>query len=134
MLILHVLEPAYAHGHTLGYVPEVLQIMEEEGENGKDLLARASKQLCEKGFKVTTALEIGNPKVLIVDLAAEWHADLIVGSHGLKGLNVSCSGACPKLLHVTRIVQCRSCGRFPGPDKSDYRNVGYFLNAKNSAV
>jgi hypothetical protein len=30
VLILHVLEPAYAHGHTLAYVPEVRQIMEEE--------------------------------------------------------------------------------------------------------
>jgi hypothetical protein len=42
VLILQVLEPAYAHGHALAYAPEVLQIMEEERENGKNLLARAS--------------------------------------------------------------------------------------------
>jgi nucleotide-binding universal stress UspA family protein len=85
--VLHVLEPIYIHGQTLGYVPNASQILKEERENAEGLLARASQKLCDKGFTVTTAIEIGNPKVVIIDSAAEWHADLIlVGSHGRKGL------------------------------------------------
>jgi nucleotide-binding universal stress UspA family protein len=51
------------------------------------LVARAGQTLREKNFKVMTAIDEGNPKVVIIDSAAEWHADLIVvGSHGRKGL------------------------------------------------
>jgi hypothetical protein len=75
--VLHVLEPIYTHGYNLGYIPEASQILEEEREKAKGLLARASQKLCDKGFTVTTALEEGNPKVVIVDSATEWDADLI---------------------------------------------------------
>jgi nucleotide-binding universal stress UspA family protein len=85
---LHVLEPIYTHGQTLGYFPDASRILAEESENAKALLARASQKLGDEGFTVTTALEVGNPKVVIIDSAAEWHADLIVvGSHGRKGLD-----------------------------------------------
>ncbi len=86
--VLHVVEPMYTRGHTLGYVPDASQILEEERENANGLLARASQKLCDKGFTVTTAIEEGDPKVVIIDSAAEWNADLIiVGSHGRKGLD-----------------------------------------------
>lgn len=76
---LHVLEPIYTHGQTLGYFPDASRILAEESENAKALLARASQKLGDEGFTVTTALEVGNPKVVIIDSAAEWHADLICG-------------------------------------------------------
>ena len=87
--VLHVLEPipSYFRGQTWGYVPEASQVLEEERKEAEGLLARASQTLRDKGFIVTRAIEEGNPKVVIIDSAAEWHADLIlVGSHGRKGL------------------------------------------------
>ena len=66
---LHVLEPIYTHGQTLGYFPDASRILAEESENAKALLARASQKLGDEGFTVTTALEVGNPKVVIIDSA-----------------------------------------------------------------
>ena len=41
-----------------------------------------------EGLKVIAALEVGDAKSRILDVAEEWHADLIVlGSHGRKGVN-----------------------------------------------
>lgn len=87
--ILHVIEPApvYADGQAWGYGLESAEVLEEEREQAQGLLARAAQEFRAAGFQVTTEIEVGNPKVVIVDSAAEWPADLIVlGSHGRKGL------------------------------------------------
>jgi len=103
--VLHVLEPIYTHGYNLGYIPEASQILEEERENAKGLLARASQKLRDKGFTVTTALEEGNPKVVIVDSATEWDADLIVvGPHGRTGLDRFLMGSVSEA--VARHARC----------------------------
>jgi nucleotide-binding universal stress UspA family protein len=40
------------------------------------------------GFNVTTIAKEGDPKADVIDVAAEWRADLIMlGSHGRKGLD-----------------------------------------------
>jgi len=88
--VLHVLEPnpRYPRGQTWGYVPEASQVLEEQRQEAEGLVARASQRLRDTGFTVTTAIKEGNPKEVIIDCAAEWHADLImVGSHGRKGLD-----------------------------------------------
>jgi len=88
--VLHVLEPnpRYPRGQTWGYVPEASQVLEEQRQEAEGLVARASQILRDAGFTVTTVIEEGNPKGMIIDCAAEWHADLImVGSHGRKGLD-----------------------------------------------
>jgi nucleotide-binding universal stress UspA family protein len=108
--IVHALEPIYTHGYTLGYVPDASQILKQQREYANGLLVRASQKLCDKGFTGTTALEVGNPKVLIIDSPSEWHADLIVvGSQGRKGLEHFLLGSVSELLLVMRVVRYRSC-------------------------
>ena len=88
--VLHVIEPIpiYPDGQAWGYGPEASQVLKEQRNEAEELVARAGQTLREKSFKVMTAIEEGNPKEVIIDSAAEWHADLIVvGSHGRKGLD-----------------------------------------------
>ena len=88
--VLHVIEPIpiYPNGQAWGYGPEASQVLKEQRNEAEELVARAGQTLREKNFKVMTAIEEGNPKEVIIDSAAEWHADLIVvGSHGRKGLD-----------------------------------------------
>ncbi len=88
--VLHVIEPIpiYPDGQAWGYGPEASQVLEEQRKEAEALVERAGQTLREKNFKVMTAIEEGNPKEVIIDSAAEWHADLIVvGSHGRHGLD-----------------------------------------------
>ena len=88
--VLHVIEPIpiYPDGQAWGYGPGASQVLEEQRKEAEELVARAGQTLREKNFKVMTDIEEGNPKEVIIDSAAEWHADLIVvGSHGRKGLD-----------------------------------------------
>ncbi len=88
--VLHVIEPIpiYPDGQDWGYGPEASQVLEEQRKEAEGLVARAGQTLREKNFNVMTAIEEGNPKEVIIDSAAEWHADLIVvGSHGRHGLD-----------------------------------------------
>ena len=88
--VLHVIEPlpVYPDGQAWGYGSEFVPVSEEERKEAEELVARSSQALNNAGFKVTTAIKQGSPKVIIIDLAKEWPADLIVlGSHGRKGLD-----------------------------------------------
>jgi len=88
--VLHVIEPVpiFPDGQSWGYDLEFGNVRKEQEKQGEELVSRAAKTLRDAGYKVTTAVECGFPKVVILDQAAEWHADLIVvGSHGRKGLD-----------------------------------------------
>jgi nucleotide-binding universal stress UspA family protein len=105
--ILHVIEPItlYPDGETWGSGSENVQILEEERERATGMLARASQSLRDAGFTVTTAIEEGNPKVVIIDSAAQRNADLIVvGSHGRKGLDRFLMGSVSET--VARHARC----------------------------
>lgn len=66
-----------------GYYPE----LEDQKRDAKTLVARTAKVLSEAGFKTFPLVLAGDAKTVILDEAANWHADLIVlGSHGRKGL------------------------------------------------
>jgi nucleotide-binding universal stress UspA family protein len=68
---------------SLGYYPELEDQLLQAGE----VVDRAAKTLSSAGFRVTTSVRTGDARSVILDDAAEWHADLIVlGSHGRKGL------------------------------------------------
>jgi len=86
--VLHVIElyPLFPVGKQL--CPELAVASEEHLHQARALVARTAKALHNAGFdRVTTAVEQGNPKVAILDIAAEWKVDLIIlGSHGRKGL------------------------------------------------
>jgi nucleotide-binding universal stress UspA family protein len=83
---LHVLQPITLLAPpemAPGYIPE----LESQKGPARELVERVAKQLREAGFKVNTAVEIGDVRMCIIDAAAEWGADLIVvGSHGQRGI------------------------------------------------
>jgi nucleotide-binding universal stress UspA family protein len=88
--VLHVVEPpAMFIGREMGaYDPEFETIWKAIREQAKDLVEKAAQQLRAAGFQVFTELVEGEPKSLIIDVANEWHADMVVvGSHGWSGLD-----------------------------------------------
>ena len=86
VLVLHVLEPIVSLAPpeiAQGYAPE----LEDEKKPRHALVQRIANELRTAGFKAETAVKIGDVRVSILDIAAEWHADLIVvGSHGRRGI------------------------------------------------
>src|SRR5208283_5352566 len=64
-----------------GYASE----LEDQKKQARELVERIAKELRSAGFKVNTAVEVGDIRESIIDCASEWGADLIVvGSHGLR--------------------------------------------------
>ena len=84
--VLHVVEPiAISEPPQMspGYYPE----LEDRLPQARELVDRAAKMLSSAGFKVTTSVATGDARSIILEDAAQWHADLVVlGSHGHKGL------------------------------------------------
>jgi len=88
--VLHVVEapPLLVARELGGYEPALQNAMEFQKEQAAALVAKTAEVLRARNLEVTTALEVGDPKSQILDVAEQWHADLIVlGSHGRKGLN-----------------------------------------------
>ncbi len=85
--LLHVLEPIleaqWSSHHVYG------EMMAQRRQDATEMVKRAAESLKAVGFKICScALESGIPKVVIVDEAKKWGADLIVlGSHGRTGLD-----------------------------------------------
>ena len=83
--VLHVLQPSAPAPPQMapGYAPE----LEDQKKPARELVERIAKELHSAGFKVDTAVEVGDIRETIIDSAAEWGADLIVvGSHGQRGI------------------------------------------------
>ena len=88
--VLHVVEPlgAYFSAMTPQLVPSVAEAEEEREKQATRLVQRVAQKIRNAGFKTSEVVDAGDPKVRIIDHAAEWRADLVVvGSHGWKGLN-----------------------------------------------
>jgi nucleotide-binding universal stress UspA family protein len=76
-----VLEVVEARGSEFDETPK------EHFSHAEESVGRVSRMLAVAGFSVATRVIESEPRVAILDLASEWHADLIVlGSHGRKGL------------------------------------------------
>jgi nucleotide-binding universal stress UspA family protein len=86
ILVLHVLEPTVAEAvpeMSAGYAPE----LEDEKQPAQVMVRRIADKLRVIGFKAETSVEIGDPEVRILEVAAAWPADLVVvGSHGHTGI------------------------------------------------
>lgn len=83
--VLNVLQPLAPAPPQMapGYAPE----LEDQKKPARELVERIAKELSAAGFKVDTAVEVGDVRESIIDSAAEWGADLIVlGSHGRSGI------------------------------------------------
>jgi nucleotide-binding universal stress UspA family protein len=88
--VLHVLEPPplLVARELGGFEPALESALEFQKQQAEAVVAKAAELLRAQGLKVTAAVEMGDPKSKILDVAEEWQADLIVlGSHGRTGLN-----------------------------------------------
>ena len=66
-----------------GYAPE----LDDQKTPARELVERIASELRCAGFKVETAVEVGDIREKIIDFASDWDADLIVvGSHGRRGI------------------------------------------------
>jgi|SRR5437879_5807600 len=86
--ILHVVEspPLLVAREMGGYEPALETALESQKQNAEALVMKAAELLRARGLKVAAALELGDAKSKILDVAEEWRADLIVvGSHGRRG-------------------------------------------------
>ncbi len=105
---MHVVEPIGTYISTAmipHFVPYIPKVEQERRKEAKELLQRAAQQLRKAGFRTSEMVEGGDPKIKIIDHAADWHADLIVlGSHGWKGLGRFLMGSVSEA--VTRHAGC----------------------------
>ena len=90
VLVLQVVEPkifSTPPQMAAGYEPELAEIMKEQFKQAQQTVDRAAAALKAAGFNAKTRVVEDETRTGILDLASEWHADLIVlGSHGRKGL------------------------------------------------
>ena len=106
--ILHVVEPI-----ETPYYPELAppyprsfnDIKKNRMKEGRKLAASVAETLRAAGFTVQTSVLQGHARIMVVDVAAKWHANLIMmGSHGRKGLERLLLGSVSE--HVVRHAPC----------------------------
>jgi nucleotide-binding universal stress UspA family protein len=88
--VLNVVEPpSLLMGREMGgYDPEFEMVWKALREQAKDIVEKAAEKLRAAKFTVSTELVEGDPKSQIIDIANQWHADMIVlGSHGRRGID-----------------------------------------------
>jgi nucleotide-binding universal stress UspA family protein len=88
--VLHVVEPPslLVAREMGGYDASLEAVWDQETKQAQILVAKAAEALSTHGFKATVVVKQGDPKSMIIDVATEWNADLIVlGSHGRKALD-----------------------------------------------
>jgi nucleotide-binding universal stress UspA family protein len=101
--VLHVLQPSAPAPPQMapGYAPE----LDDQKKPAQELVERIAAELRGAGFKVDTAVEVGDIRERIIDSAAEWGADLIVvGSHGQSGIQRFLLGSVAEF--VARHAKC----------------------------
>lgn len=88
-----------------GYAPEMAARLQDQLKQAKESVARTAESLRKAGFKVDSRVVENEIRTGILDVAQEWHADLIVlGSHGEKGLKKFMLGSVAEF--VARHAHC----------------------------
>ncbi len=101
--VLHVLQASAPAPPQMasGYAPE----LEDQKKPAHELVERIAKELRGAGFKVDTAVEVGDIRETIIDSAEAWGADLIVvGSHGQSAIQRFLLGSVAEF--VARHAKC----------------------------
>ncbi len=101
--VLHVLQPSAPAPPQMAlvYAPE----LDDQKKPARELVERIADELRGAGFKVDTAVEVGDIREKTIDSAAEWSADLIVvGSHGQRGIKRFLLGSVAEF--VARHAKC----------------------------
>jgi nucleotide-binding universal stress UspA family protein len=85
--VVHVVQPIYVGAPPPQMAPNYAPEVEGQVKQGEELVKQAKKKLQDAGFKAETAVATGDIREKLIDIAAEWQADLIVvGSHGYSGI------------------------------------------------
>lgn len=113
VLVLHVVDwsnfmpnpfPA-GGGEPMYSVRQLESIIKTETKTAHELVKNAGERLRSAGFEVNTSVREGDVKMVILDCATEWGAELIiVGSHGRKGLTRFVLGSVSEA--VARYAHC----------------------------
>ena len=91
--------PSIYSGHQLE------SVIESETQRAQDLVKTVAERLRSAGFDASISVREGDAKMVILDCATEWRADLImVGSHGRKGVTRFVLGSVSEA--VARHAQC----------------------------
>jgi nucleotide-binding universal stress UspA family protein len=88
--VLNVVEPPplLVAREMGGYDPTLEAAWDEAIKQAKVLVENTADTLRSHGMTASSVIQQGDPKSMIIDVAEEWNADLIVvGSHGKKGLD-----------------------------------------------
>ena len=90
VLVVQIVEPrifSTPPHMSPGYAPELEEILKHEMAEADRSTAHAVAVLKKAGYNATARVAESETRSGILDIAAEWRADLIVlGSHGRKGL------------------------------------------------
>jgi nucleotide-binding universal stress UspA family protein len=108
VLVLQVVEPLVfsAPPHMAhGYAPEMPARLQDQLKQARESALRTAETVRKAGFKADSRVVENEVRTGILDVAAEWHADLIVlGSHGEKGLRKFLLGSVAEF--VARHAHC----------------------------
>ena len=101
--VVHIVEPLVSIFQAMGAAPQAMgagaeyyppvafdwdRFQQEQIAKGRKLVDTAAGKLCAAGFRTDVLVREGVARTDIVDLAAEWSADLIMlGAHGRRGLD-----------------------------------------------
>lgn len=119
VLVLQVVEPLVfssppqmAHG----YAPEMAARLQDQLKQARESVARTAEILRKAGFKADSRVAENEIRTGILDIAGDWHADLIVlGSHGEKGLRKFLLGSVAEFAarhaHCSVLIVRRASGR-----------------------
>jgi len=95
--VISVVEPLYGWS-----APELEMALQQSGEQ---TVRCAAEHFVQAGLKTTTAVLTGDPKTVVVDEAAEGHADFVViGSHNASGVVQFLLGSVARA--VARLATC----------------------------
>ena len=84
--VMHAIEPLPAI-EGWAYAVDWPNVAQDQRKEAEAFVSQGAALLRDAGFSVTTAIEDGFAKSIIIEAAGQWPADLVVvGSHGRKGL------------------------------------------------
>jgi nucleotide-binding universal stress UspA family protein len=88
--VLHVVEFVRNSPEALewGFLVDLSKVFDAQHKKAEEFVKRVAGNIRESGLEAGTCVREGDAKTQILEVAAEWKADLIVlGSHGRKGMD-----------------------------------------------